>query len=51
MKKDISFAVKYPKHLKIRDSEDTAQIYVIKITKEQVDRLIEEIDKTLKASY
>ncbi len=50
MEKDISIAIKYPKHKKLYEIGETTQLYVINITKEHVDRLIEEIDKTLKAS-
>lgn len=50
MEKDSSIAIKYPKHKKLYETGETAQLYVINITKEHVDRLIEEIDKTLKAS-
>ncbi|WP_286927149.1 MULTISPECIES: hypothetical protein [Lysinibacillus] len=50
MEKDSSIAIKYPKHKKLYETGETTQLYVINITKEHVDRLIEEIDKTLKAS-
>ncbi|WP_193767095.1 hypothetical protein [Lysinibacillus parviboronicapiens] len=50
MEKDTSFDYQYPKHQKRRHNEEHKGLYVIKITKEQVDRLIEDIDKTLKTS-
>lgn len=48
MDKEISNNYQYPKHLTSHDGIETTELYVIKITKEQVDRLIEDIDQTLK---
>ncbi|MBX8946594.1 MULTISPECIES: hypothetical protein [Lysinibacillus] len=50
MDKEISNNYQYPKHLTSLDGIETTELYVIKITKEQVDRLIEDIDQTLKTS-
>ena len=50
MDKEISNNYQYPEHLAIQDGIEKTELYVIKITKEQVDRLIEDIDQTLKAS-
>ncbi|MEA0555194.1 hypothetical protein U1P98_15920 [Lysinibacillus irui] len=50
MDNEISNNCQYPKHLTNQDGIETTELYVIKITKEQVDRLIEDIDQTLKAS-
>jgi len=50
MGKEISNNYQYPEHLAIQDGIEKTELYVIKITKEQVDRLIEDIDQTLKAS-
>lgn len=50
MDKEISNNYQYPEHLTNQDGIEKTELYVIKITKEQVDRLIEDIDQTLKAS-
>ncbi|EON72149.1 hypothetical protein [Lysinibacillus sphaericus] len=50
MEKDTIIEYQYPEHQKRRHNGESTELYVIKITKEQVDRLIEDIDKTLKTS-
>jgi len=50
MGKEISNHYQYPEHLTNQDGNEKTELYVIKITKEQVDRLIEDIDQTLKTS-
>ncbi|MCE4042820.1 hypothetical protein LXM56_01725 [Lysinibacillus fusiformis] len=50
MDKEILNNYQYPEHLTNQDGIEKTELYVIKITKEQVDRLIEDIDQTLKAS-
>ncbi|WP_341299410.1 hypothetical protein MHB44_12425 [Lysinibacillus sp. FSL H8-0500] len=50
MDKEITNSWQYPKYLSTNHENETTELYVIKITKEHVDRLIEDIDQTLKAS-
>ncbi|MEK5231903.1 hypothetical protein MHB42_09020 [Lysinibacillus sp. FSL K6-0232] len=50
MDKEIINNCQYPHHLTSHHENDTTELYTIKITKEHVDRLIEDIDQTLKAS-
>ncbi|QPR69299.1 hypothetical protein I6G82_06735 [Lysinibacillus macroides] len=50
MNKEITNSGQYPTNLTNNYENETTELYVIKITKEHIDRLIEDIDQTLKTS-
>lgn len=52
MEKDIAATDKYPMNHKRQHDllVDRKKDYIVEITKEQIDRLIEDIDKTLRTS-